>query len=124
MPMTDPDGPAGEAHAAEAEESLREERALYRDLVEAKPRGIHRLRVLSSPPVEPGTWRASVDESYKVEFVSARFCEVLAVDEAAFRSNPGCVVDLVVPTDRTAGLVTASSFTLRPGPRAAGPATG
>ena len=100
MPMTDPDGPAGGAHTGEPEESLREERALYKDLVEAQPRGIYRLRVLSSPPVQPGAWRASVDESYQVEFVSARFCEILAVDAATFRSNPGCVADLVVPADR------------------------
>lgn len=100
MPMRDPDGPTGEVRPGEAEASLREERSLYRDLVEAQPRGIYRLRVLSSPPVAPAAWRASVDETYRVEFVSARFCEILAVDAAAFRSNPGRVADLVVPTDR------------------------
>jgi PAS domain S-box-containing protein len=100
MPTTDPDGPAGGVHTGEAEESLREERALYKDLVEAQPRGIYRLRVLASPPAEPESWRASVDETYRVEFVSARFCEVLAVDASTFRSNPGCVADLVVSEDR------------------------
>ena len=50
--------------------------------------------------MQPGAWRASVDESFSVEFVSARFCELLAVDAAAFRSNPGSVADLVVPADR------------------------
>ena len=100
MPTTDPDGPAGGVHTGGAEESLREERALYKDLVEAQPRGIYRLRVLASPPAEPESWRASVDETYRVEFVSTRFCEVLAVDASTFRSNPGCVADLVVPEDR------------------------
>lgn len=100
MPTTDPAGPAGGAESVEPEASLREERALYKDLVEAQPRGIYRLRVLSSPPAEPETWRASVDETYRVEFVSARFCEILAVDASVFRSNPGSAADLVVPADR------------------------
>ena len=100
MPLTDPDGPADGAHPGEADASLREERALYKDLVEAQPRGIYRIRVLSSPPLEPASWRVFVQTAYGVEFVSPRFCEILGLDGAAFRSNPGCVPDLVVPEDR------------------------
>ena len=55
MSTTDLAGPAGGADSGEPEASLREERALYKDLVEAQPRGIYRFRVLSSPPAEPET---------------------------------------------------------------------
>lgn len=98
--MTDLGQATGSASREETESVLREERALYRDLVEAQPRGIYRVR--SFPPdVEiPERALASGRARYVVEFVSSRFLELLGLEEREFRALRGSLDGLIVPEDR------------------------
>ncbi len=98
--MTDLGQASGAGSREEADRVLREERALYKDLVEAQPRGIYRIR--SFPPgVEvPEDALESGRARYVVEFVSSRFLELLGMDAEAFRARRGSIADLIVPEDR------------------------
>ncbi|MBK9373099.1 MAG: PAS domain S-box protein [Holophagales bacterium] len=90
----------GRVPEGEAERILREQKAFYKDLVEAQPRGIYRLRVRPLPPLAPQDWQAAADAAYTVEFVSTRFSEITGIDPASLGSKPGSIADLVVPDDR------------------------
>jgi len=98
--MTDLGQATGSASREETESVLREERALYRDLVEAQPRGIYRVR---SSPAE-GDTTGDVLESgrtrYVVEFVSSRFLQLLGMDRSEFRTRRGSIDHLIHPEDR------------------------
>lgn len=98
--MTDFGRAPGDGSREEAESVLREERALYRDLVEAQPRGIYRIRSL---PPGAETREDSLESGrarYAVEFVSSRFLEILGVDAGEFRALGGGIDGLILPEDR------------------------
>jgi PAS domain S-box-containing protein len=83
-----------------AERSLRQERALYQDLVNTQPAGIYRIRVPSGKLASVEGWRSSEEPAYTVELVSDRFCEILKLDKEVFATNPGVVNDLFHEADR------------------------
>jgi PAS domain S-box-containing protein len=84
----------------ENESLLREERALYRDLVEAQPRGIYRIRSFASEAEAPEGILESDRARFTVEFVSRRFLETLGIDAEEFRTLRGSIDGLIHPEDR------------------------
>lgn len=79
---------------------LREERALYRDLVEAQPRGVYRIRSFAADVESPEGALASGRARFAVEFVSRRFLETLGIDAGEFRALRGSIDGLIHPEDR------------------------
>lgn len=98
--LSDRDVPSEGVPESDAASVLRDERALYQDLVDAQPGGIYRLRVRRAEVSTDEAWRGIVDAHYSVEFVSERFAALLGITRAEFQLNPRVVPDLVVPEDR------------------------
>jgi len=84
----------------EAESVLREERALYKDLVEAQPRGIYRIRSLPPGAAVPEGSLESGCARYVVEFVSSRFVQLLGMDPEEFHARHRAIDDQIHPEDR------------------------
>jgi len=82
------------------EDALKQERSLYKDLVETQPAGVYRIRVQHRPNWSDGTWRDEVDTRYSVEMASSRFLEITGISQAEFTSNPGALPDRIHPEDR------------------------
>jgi len=98
--MTELGQASGAGSREEAERVLREERALYRDLVEAQPRGIYRIRSLPPGAEVPEGSLESGRARYVVEFVSSRFLELLGMDAEEFRARRGSIDERILPEDR------------------------
>ncbi len=98
--MTDPGRTTGNDSPEETERVLREERALYRDLVEAQPRGVYRIRSLAADLEASEGILSSGRARYTVEFVSNRFLEILGVDAEGFRARRGSLDESLLPEDR------------------------
>jgi PAS domain S-box-containing protein len=98
--MTDLGRTAGDDSPEEAESLLREERALYRDLVEAQPRGVYRIRSFGPEAEVPEGCLESGRARYVVEFVSKRFLEILGLDAEEFRSRRSSLEDQILQEDR------------------------
>jgi PAS domain S-box-containing protein len=71
----------------QAEESLHESRRLYEQLVASIPLGVYRFALRE-------------DDQVVFEYVSARFCEILHLTQAAVLSDPGCVAAVIHPDER------------------------
>ena len=97
--MTDLGQTSGSGSREETERVLREERALYRDLVEAQPRGIYRIRSVCPGAELPEGSLESGRARYVVEFVSSRFVQLLGMDPEEFRARHGAIDDLIHPED-------------------------
>jgi len=98
--MTEPGQSTGSGSREEAESVLREERALYRDLVEAQPRGIYRVRSHHAEADAAGVSLESGRARYVVEFVSSRFLQLLGMDPEEFSTRHGSIDHLIHPEDR------------------------
>lgn len=98
--MTDREKSTGSGTLEEGESVLREERALYRDLVEAQPRGIYRIRSVCPGAELPKGSLESGRARYVVEFVSSRFVQLLGMDPEEFHARHGAIDDLIHPDDR------------------------
>lgn len=98
--MTDREPSTGSGTLEESESVLREERALYRDLVEAQPRGIYRIRSVCPGAELPEGSLESGRARYVVEFVSSRFVQLLGMDPEEFHARHGAIDDLIHPDDR------------------------
>jgi PAS domain S-box-containing protein len=83
-----------------ADEVLRQERALYLDLVNAQPAGIYRLRVFPRERWQDDSWDSSAHAPYSLELASDRFCQVLGISRQMFEANPSIVNDLVHHDDK------------------------
>ncbi|HMM34382.1 MAG TPA: hypothetical protein PKA62_06555, partial [Thermoanaerobaculia bacterium] len=93
--MTDREKSTGSGTLEEGESVLREERALYRDLVEAQPRGIYRIRSVCPGAELPKGSLESGRARYVVEFVSSRFVQLLGMDPEEFHARHGAIDDLI-----------------------------
>jgi len=83
----------------QAEAAVREERALYQDLVNAQPAGIYRILVRTER-----NWGSYSSENpgevpYLFETVSDRFCEILGVSRQELAEDPGLIGRRVHPDD-------------------------
>jgi PAS domain S-box-containing protein len=83
-----------------SEVTLKHERELYLDLVNAQPAGIYRIRVFSTEKWLEDAWSNSVNSPYIVELASDRFCEILGVSRTEFEKNPKIISDLIHPDDQ------------------------
>lgn len=83
------------------EDALLQEKAIYKDLVDTQPAGAYRLRVSPISTCDAEEWRDLLDSHYSVEMVTERFCDILGIDAQTFRENPGIVIDLIHPDDRS-----------------------
>ncbi|MHB8798401.1 MAG: PAS domain-containing sensor histidine kinase [Thermoanaerobaculia bacterium] len=97
--MTDLGRTTGNDSPEETESLLREERALYRDLVEAQPRGIYRIRSFAPGAEDPGSRLEPGRPRYDVEFVSNRALEILGIDAEELRARRGALDGLILPED-------------------------
>jgi PAS domain S-box-containing protein len=82
------------------EQSLLQEKALYKDLVDTQPAGIYRLRVSAPATCDSVSWREKVSSRFSVDMVTDRFCEILGADAQSLKDNPDIVTDMVHPEDR------------------------
>ena len=98
--MTDLGRATGNDSPLETESLLREERALYRDLVEAQPRGIYRIRSIAPGAEAPEGSLGSGRARYVVEFVSNRLLEILGLEDGELRALHGSIDGLIHPEDR------------------------
>jgi PAS domain S-box-containing protein len=83
-----------------AEETLRQERMLYEDLVTTEPAGVYRLRVKLSGNWQTEPWRSIVKSMYSVDMASDRYCNILGISHEAFMTNAALVRDLIHPDDK------------------------
>jgi PAS domain S-box-containing protein len=83
-----------------SEATLKHERELYLDLVNAQPAGIYRIRVFSTEKWVEDAWSNSANSPYIVELASDRFCEILGVSRTEFENNPKVIDDLIHPDDQ------------------------
>jgi len=82
------------------EETLKQERQLYLDMVNNQPAGIYRIRVYPRKDWRKNAWNSSENPPYKMELASDRFCEILGITREDFEGNTGMIIDLVHPQDR------------------------
>lgn len=83
-----------------AEETLRQERMLYEDLVTTEPAGVYRLRVKLSGNWQAEPWSSIVKSMYSVDMASDRYCNILGISHEEFMTNAGLVRDLIHPADK------------------------
>lgn len=83
-----------------ATQALTQVRGLYKDLANAVPSGIYRLRVFKEGGIRQDRWASSENIPYKIEFVNDHFCEILKVDKHAFIHNPSILNLLIYEDDR------------------------
>ncbi len=84
----------------QAEDTLRQERELYADLINTQAAGIYRVRIFNPKNWRADAWLSSASAPYSMDLVSERFCKILGVSKEAFERNPGILIDLVHPEDR------------------------
>ena len=84
-----------------AEQLLLQERALYLDIVNNQTAGIYRIRAFPKEQWQADAWLSSERSPYSVELANDRFCEILGINRQAYEANPGIVIDLVHPEDKT-----------------------
>ncbi|HJW73494.1 MAG TPA: ATP-binding protein [Geothrix sp.] len=84
----------------EAEETLRQERASYMDLVNTLHLGVYRLRTQSLEKQKEEAWQDPADIHDSVELVSEPYCQILGLTKAAIGNNPGYFTDLIHPDDK------------------------
>ena len=82
------------------ETELIQEKALYKDLVEAQPAGMYRLRFRPITTCDANGWRHVVDSQYSLDMVSKRFCTIIGLEEQALKDNPGILPDVIYPEDQ------------------------
>ena len=83
------------------EQLLREERALYLDVVNNQLAGIYRIRVFPKTQWQTDAWLSSEHSPHRVELANDRFCEILGIDRQTYEANPGIIIDLIHPEDRS-----------------------
>lgn len=79
---------------------LAHERGLYRDLANAIPSGMYRLRVFHKEGILAENWLNMIDAPYRIEFVNDRFFEILDLDKENFLRNPGILNELIFEDDK------------------------
>lgn len=84
----------------EAEETLRQERASYMDLVNTLHLGVYRFRTQRLEQQKEDAWRDLADIHYAVELVSEPYCHILGITKATIENNPGYFTDLIHPDDK------------------------
>ena len=82
-----------------AEEALRQEQALYEDLVTALPVGVYRLRVKPHGDWQAEPWSSMVKSMYFVDMASERYCDILGISHEE-STDAGIVRDLIHPEDK------------------------
>ena len=108
MTTKDDPSPPASLPPGETERALRQERGLYRDLVDTLPHGIYRLRVSRATLSDPGPFSLERPGAYSFDFASSRFVELLDLGGADLSANPNAVLGLVVAEDRPAFLAANS----------------
>ena len=81
-------------------EELAYEHGLYKDLANALPSGMYRLRVFPNGRIKEEEWKSSKDAPYILEFINDRFCEILKLKREDFEKNPALISDLVYEDDK------------------------
>jgi len=86
-----------DTHRRRSETMVREERALFQDLVNNQPGGIYRIRVSPSR-----NWEMPADEEvpYRFDIISEHFCEILGVSRQELEKDPGLISRRIHPDDQ------------------------
>ena len=94
-----------------AERVVREERALYQDLIDSQPAALYRLRVKTVEP-EPSPGPLPFEKiPYRFEMISDRFCTMLGLSRQELEDDPAMVHRLIHPDD-AAGFARANEKAL------------
>ena len=73
---------------------------LNRDIINAQPSGIYRVRIFSPDNWSQDAWLNASHPPYTMELVTDTFCSILGVKRAEIDDNPGIIAELVHPDDK------------------------
>ena len=84
----------------QVDESLSNERNLYKDLTSSLPVGAYRLRVKAAKKWVNHEWVTRLGTNYSVEMANDTYCEILGITQAQRKANAMLVAERIHPDDR------------------------